>query len=70
VKDTFATLPRTTFPGAGPDQTLFFTLFAIGFAVAVLGYLVGSKTLRLLGIMVVFFATALLFSDVFSGRSL
>ncbi|MGI8804509.1 MAG: hypothetical protein ACR2IN_02225 [Thermoleophilaceae bacterium] len=63
-------MPRTTFPGAGPDQTLFFTLFAIGFAVAVLGYLVGSKTLRLLGIMVVFFATALLFSDVFSGRSL
>ncbi|CAN5731853.1 hypothetical protein BH24ACT25_BH24ACT25_08950 [soil metagenome] len=70
MKDTFAALPRTTFPGAGPDQTLFFALFAIGFAVAVLGYLVGSKTLRLIGILVVFFATALLFSDVFSGRSL
>jgi hypothetical protein len=65
LKDTFAALtPRTTFPGAGPDQTLFMVLFGIGFAVAILGYLANSKTLRLVGIVVVFFATALLFRDV------
>ena len=63
-------MPRTTFPGTGPDQTLFFMLFAIGFALAVLGYLLGSKTLRLVGIVVVCFSTALLFRDVFTGRSL
>jgi hypothetical protein len=56
--------PPTTFPSGGPDQTLFMVLFGIGFALAVLGYLVGSTTLRLAGILVVFFATALLISDV------
>jgi hypothetical protein len=56
--------PPTNFPSGGPDQTLFMVLFGIGFALGVFGYLVGSKTLRLAGILMVFFATALLIGDV------
>jgi hypothetical protein len=62
--------PRTTFPGSGPDQTLFMLLFALGFAIAVLGYLSGSKTLRLTGIVMIFVATAILMADVFSSSTL
>ncbi len=62
--------PRTTFPGSGPDQTVFMLLFALGFAVGVLGHLSGSRTLRLAGILLVFVATAVLVGDVFSSRTL
>ena len=62
--------PRTTFPGSGPDQTLFMLLFALGFAIAVLGYLTGSRTLRLAGILMIFVATAVLMGDVFSSSTL
>lgn len=59
--------PRTNFPGTGPDQTLFFTLLGIGFALGVLGYLLGSRTLRLAGILLMFVATGVFVSDVFSS---
>jgi hypothetical protein len=62
--------PRTTFPGSGPDQTLFMLLFALGFAIGVLGYLSGSRTLRLVGILMIFVATAILIGDVFSSSTL
>jgi hypothetical protein len=45
-------------------------LFALGFAIAVLGYLSGSKTLRLVGILMIFVATAILMGDVFSSSTL
>ena len=59
--------PRTNFPGTGPDQTLFFMLFGIGFVLGVIGYLVGSRTLRLAGILLVFVATGIFVSDVLSS---
>jgi LPXTG-motif cell wall-anchored protein len=59
--------PRTNFPGTGPDQTLFFMLLGIGFALGVLGYLVGSRTLRAAGIVTMFVATAIFVGDVFSS---
>ncbi len=59
--------PRTNFPGTGPDQTVFFMLFGIGFALGVIGYLLGSKTLRVAGILLVFIATGIFVSDVFSS---
>ncbi len=59
--------PRTSFPGTGPDQTLFFLLFGIGFALGVIGYLLGSKTVRLAGIVTMFFATGIFVADVFSS---
>jgi hypothetical protein len=58
--------PRTNFPGGGPDQTVFFTLLGIGFALGVLGYLIGSRTLRLAGILMMFVATGIFVSDVFT----
>lgn len=68
MEDTFAALsPRTNFPGAGPDQMLFFTLLGIGFALGVFGYLLGSKTLRAAGIIMMFVATGVFVSDVFSS---
>lgn len=62
--------PRTTFPAGGPDQTLFMVLFGLGFAIAVVGYLSGSKTLRLAGILMLFFATGLFVVDVFTTPSI
>lgn len=62
--------PPTSFPGSGPDQTLFMLLFALGFAIGVLGYLSGSRTLRLAGILMVFVATAIFLGDVFSSSTL
>jgi hypothetical protein len=59
--------PRTNFPGVGPDQTLFFTLLGIGFALGVLGYLVGSRTLRAAGILMMFVATGVFVGDVLSS---
>lgn len=56
--------PRTNFPGAGPDQTLFFMLFGIGFVLGVVGYLLNSKTIRLAGILTVFVATSIFIADV------
>ena len=68
MKDTFAALaPPTNFPGSGPDQSLFMLLFGLGFLLGVIGYLTGSKTLRLVGIVMIFFATALFVSDVLSN---
>ncbi len=45
-------------------------LFALGFVIAVIGYLSGFKSLRLAGIMLVFVATAVLMADVLSGSTL
>ncbi len=62
-------IPRTTFPGSGPDQTLFFILFAVGFALALLGHLTTLRALRLVGIVVIFVATAILLGDVLGASS-
>ena len=43
-------------------------LFGIGFALGIIGYLVGSRTLRVAGIALVFIATGVIVSDVFSSR--
>ena len=56
--------PPTNFPAAGPDLTLSLMLFAGGFVLAVLGYLVGSTTVRALGILIVFVGVALFFGEV------
>ena len=61
--------PRSTFPASGPDQTLALVIFLLGLAVGVLGYLTGSTTLRLAGIVMMFFATALLMADVLTMAS-
>lgn len=56
--------PRTTFPGGGPDQTLFIVLLGLGFAIGVLGYLAGSRTLQVAGIAIAFAGTGLFVVDV------
>ena len=57
--------PPVNFPGSGPEQTLFMMLFGTGFVVALIGYLTGVRTLRLVGIVLIFGATAALLVDVF-----
>jgi hypothetical protein len=41
-------------------------MFGLGFLVALLGYLTGSRTLRLTGIVLLFAATGVLLADVFT----
>ncbi len=52
------------FPGQGPDQTVFMVLFGLGFLISLVGYLTGSRTLRLVGIVLIFGATGVLLADV------
>jgi hypothetical protein len=61
--------PPLNFPSSGPDQTVFMLLFALGFGLAVLGYLSGSRTLRLAGILLIFVATGVLMADVLGSPS-
>jgi hypothetical protein len=58
--------PPQNFPGTGPDLTLFMMLLGLGFALGLLGYLTGSKTLRLVGILLVMAATGVLMVTVFT----
>jgi hypothetical protein len=58
--------PPVNFPSQGPDQTVFMVMFGLGFLVALLGYLTGSRTLRLAGIVLLFAATGVLLVDVFT----
>jgi hypothetical protein len=41
-------------------------MFGAGFLVALVGYMTGSRTLRLAGILLIFGATAVLLVDVFT----
>lgn len=58
--------PPVNFPSSGPEQTVFMVMFGAGFLVALIGYLTGSRTLRLAGILLIFGATAVLLVDVFT----
>ncbi len=56
--------PPVNFPAQGPDQTVFMVLFGLGFLISLIGYLTGSRTLRLVGIVLIFGATGVLLADV------